>query len=88
MQLLSKVVLTAALAAFAVAHPGEQHDHDAIKRSIDRRELLSEHTSRSISQCAGSLKHRELMARSVARRAQKVQELREKRGIRGSESFE
>lgn len=84
MLLLSKVALTAVLAGFAVAHPGEHHDHAAIKRSIDRRELLSEHTHRSISQCVGDLKHRELVERNVARRAQKLHHLREKRGIKSS----
>ncbi|KAF1997618.1 aromatic compound dioxygenase [Amniculicola lignicola CBS 123094] len=69
------------LASFAVAHPGEKHDMDHVKRQIDARQLRAAASKRSLANCQNSLKHRELMQRAIARRAATLNQLREKRGI-------
>ena len=71
-------------AGFAIAHPGENHDMDHIKREVDARQLRAAAAKRSLANCQSSLKHRELMQRSVQRRAQALNDLREKRGINAS----
>lgn len=77
----SKIAAVAALAASVVAHPGEHHDHQAIKREIVARNQMASAAKRSINACSNSLKHREVAARSVARRAQVARDLRAKRNI-------
>ncbi|KAH6683340.1 GPI anchored dioxygenase-like protein [Halenospora varia] len=77
----SKIAAVAALAASVVAHPGEHHDHQAIKREIVARNQMASAAKRSIDACSNSLKHREVAARSVARRAQVARDLRAKRNI-------
>ena len=69
------------LLSLTAAHPGEKHDHAHIKRQIDARQLRAAAAKRSLGACEGSLKHRDLMARSVQRRADALQNLRKKRGI-------
>ncbi|KAF4626270.1 hypothetical protein G7Y89_g11891 [Cudoniella acicularis] len=77
-------VATAAvcLASSAIAHPSEHHDHQAIKREIVARNQMASAAKRSIDSCSNSLKHREVNARSVARRAQIARDIRQQRGIK------
>ncbi|KAF2801225.1 aromatic compound dioxygenase [Melanomma pulvis-pyrius CBS 109.77] len=79
--ILGGAIAVSSLASFAVAHPGEKHDMDHVKRQIDARQLRAAAAKRSLSNCQNNLKHRELMQRSVQRRAQALNALREKRGI-------
>ncbi|KAJ5765803.1 hypothetical protein N7520_005362 [Penicillium odoratum] len=74
-------VAAACLAAPAVAHPGEKHDPHVVKREIHARNAAAAYAKRSLGGCENSLHARELAKRNVARRAQKVQNLREKRGV-------
>jgi hypothetical protein len=69
------------------AHPGEKHDLVQVKRQIDARGLRAAAAKRSLSSCQNSLQHRDLMQRSMARRAYALNELREKRGIATSTLF-
>lgn len=83
----SKVASTVAAAAFiapSLAHPGEHHDHHAVKREIAAREHLADHFRRSVDTCSGTEKSASLAARSVARRNKIANELRLKRGIASS----
>lgn len=83
---VSTALAVSSLLGFAVAHPGEKHDHAKIKRQIDARGLRAAAAKRSLSACENSNKHRSLMERSVARRARTLNRLREKRGTNVSES--
>ncbi|KAH7366617.1 Intradiol ring-cleavage dioxygenase [Pyrenochaeta sp. MPI-SDFR-AT-0127] len=79
-------IITGAAAATSlistvVAHPGEKHDLLKVKRQIDVRGMRAAAAKRSLSNCQDSLKHRALMQRSMTRRANALNELREKRGI-------
>lgn len=69
------------LASVVVAHPGEHHNTAAIKREVQNRNQMAAAAKRSLESCSGTLKARDLSARSVARRAQTVRDLRAKRGI-------
>lgn len=71
------------LADSTFAHPSEHHDHQAIKRQVKVRDQMASAAKRSIDSCSNSLKHREVAARSVARRAATAQELRQRRNIQG-----
>jgi hypothetical protein len=85
--IIGGAIAVSSLAGFAVAHPGEHHDMNHVKRQIDARGLRAAAAKRSLSNCQNNLKHRELMQRSVQRRAQALNTLREKRGINGSKLF-
>ncbi|KAJ8062692.1 hypothetical protein OCU04_009214 [Sclerotinia nivalis] len=74
--------LSAACLAPVIAHPGEHHDHHAIKREIIARDQMASAAKRSLDSCSGSLKHRQLTARSIARRAEAARSLRAKRDIK------
>ncbi|KAK0103904.1 hypothetical protein ONS96_005012 [Cadophora gregata f. sp. sojae] len=79
-----KLVGAVAAVCFAstiIAHPGEHHDHAEIKRQVKARDQMATAAKRSLDTCSSSLKHRELTARSLARRAEVLNELRQKRGI-------
>lgn len=80
---LSKFIAVAAacLAAPAVAHPGEKHDPHVVKRELHARDYAAAAAKRSLAGCENSLHARELAKRNVARRSQKVQNLRKKRGV-------
>ncbi|KAF2092201.1 aromatic compound dioxygenase [Saccharata proteae CBS 121410] len=78
---IAGAVAAAALSASVIAHPGEHHDHDEVKRTIAARDHHAANAKRSLDACSNSLKHRELAARNVARRSQLVKDLRQKRGI-------
>ena len=83
---LSSALAATSLLSLAAAHPGEKHDHAHIKRQIDARQLRAAAAKQSLGACENSLKHRDLMARSVQRRANALNSLREKRGISVSKS--
>jgi len=70
------------LANVASAHPGEKHDHQQIKRQIQARDAVANLGQRSLNACSGSDHALALKSRSISRRARKVQELREKLGIK------
>jgi len=65
----------------SAAHPGEKHDNYHVKKQIDARQMRAAAAKRSLDQCQATIGHQDLMARSMARRAQVLNELREKRGI-------
>ncbi|KAE9375224.1 aromatic compound dioxygenase [Stipitochalara longipes BDJ] len=79
---LATAVVAACLASSAVAHPGEHHDHAAIKREVVARNQMASAAKRSIDSCSNSLKHRELNARSIARREETLHSIRKARGIK------
>ncbi|KAF4995950.1 hypothetical protein FGRMN_4805 [Fusarium graminum] len=72
------------LANVASAHPGETHTHEHIKRQIQMRDTVANLGQRSLDACSGSGNAHVLKTRSISRRAQKVQELRERLGIKTS----
>lgn len=78
---LTSGLVAATLLSHAAAHPGEHHDHAAIEHSVRQRESLAKHTRRSVDNCAGTADHKALMARSIARRADQLDKLRQKRGL-------
>jgi hypothetical protein len=80
---LSKFIAVAAacLAAPTAAHPGEKHDPHVVKRELHARDYAAAAAMRSLAGCENSLHARELAKRNVARRSQKVQNLRKKRGV-------
>jgi aconitase A len=83
----SKIASAVAAAWFVgctVAHPGEHHDQTAVKRQITERDQMASAAKRSIDSCSNSLKHRQVAARSVARRAQAARDLRQQRNIKTS----
>jgi hypothetical protein len=87
------VRLTSFLAAAALvhcgsvtAHPGESHSHEHVKREIRARDNLAAIGRRSLASCSNSASAQQLKARAVKRRADKVQELRQKRGIKSRKS--
>lgn len=84
---LASAVAVACVASTAIAHPGEHHDHQAIKREIKIRDQMASASKRSIDSCSGSLKHREVAARSIARRHQAAKDLRAKRNIKTRKSL-
>ena len=79
--IVSGAVAASSFLGMAAAHPGEKHDMHHVRRQIDARQMRAAAAKRSLGNCQNSLKHRELMQRSMARRAQALNELREKRGI-------
>ncbi|KAH6712684.1 Intradiol ring-cleavage dioxygenase [Leptodontidium sp. MPI-SDFR-AT-0119] len=78
---LAGVVAAVCIASTVVAHPGEHHDHAEIKRQVKARDQMASAAKRSLDTCSSSLKHRELNARSLARRAEVVRDIRQKRSI-------
>ncbi|ROW15677.1 hypothetical protein VPNG_02170 [Cytospora leucostoma] len=72
------------LAAGVLAHPGEHHDHEEIRRDIEARDLNAAIGARALAQCSGGATARRMKQRSVQRRADKVRALREARGIKAN----
>ncbi|KAK7745825.1 hypothetical protein SLS53_002542 [Cytospora paraplurivora] len=72
------------LAIGALAHPGEHHDHEAIRRDVEARDLNAAIGARALAQCSGGATARRMKQRAVQRRAEKVKALREARGIKAS----
>lgn len=77
-------VLAATLLAFSNAHPGEHHDHEEIRRSIAKREVLANNHARSLERCSNVEAHKQLKERTISRRAETARELRAKRGLGGA----
>lgn len=78
---LASGLVAATLLGLSAAHPGEHHDHEAIEHSVRQREVLAKHTRRSLDKCTQSADHKALMERSIARRADQLEKLRQKRGL-------
>lgn len=75
-------VVASSLFGMAVGHPGEKHDLAKVKREIDIRQMRAVAAKRALSQCQGSIRHRDLMQRAVTRRSQALGNLRAKRNIK------
>lgn len=72
-----------AIAASAVvAHPGEHHSNEHIRREIDVRDAHAAHGARALGGCSNSATARRVKQRNLQRRADKVQALRKERGIK------
>lgn len=69
----------------AVAHPGETHSDEHMAREIRVRDHVASVGQRSLNTCSSSPAAQALKARSIDRRAEKVRELRAKRGIKTCE---
>lgn len=78
---LAAGIVVATLLGLSAAHPGEHHDHEAIDHSVRQREALAKHTRRSLDGCNQGAEHKALMERSIARRADQLDKLRQKRGL-------
>ncbi|KAM0345715.1 hypothetical protein ACHAPU_006370 [Fusarium lateritium] len=72
------------LATIASAHPGETYKHEQVKRQTQMRDAVANLGQRSLNACSGSEYAHALKARSISRRGRKVQELRERLGIKTS----
>ena len=77
----------ASLLGSAVAHPGEEHSAEKIKKSIEARDIALANAAHATRNCAGSATRAALQARAAARRSTAAQLLREKRGIVHSTSL-
>uniref|UniRef100_K3XBS0 Uncharacterized protein n=1 Tax=Globisporangium ultimum (strain ATCC 200006 / CBS 805.95 / DAOM BR144) TaxID=431595 RepID=K3XBS0_GLOUD len=75
------LVATFALTDLASAHPGQQH-HVKSAAEIAHRKLFHADAHRSLKACANSPHARKLQERTVARRAAKVQQLRQEHAVR------
>ncbi|KAL0938629.1 GPI anchored protein [Colletotrichum truncatum] len=71
-----------ALCGYVAAHPGEHHDHHEMKRNIQLRDNVAAIGQRSLNSCSNSAGAQKMKARAVQRRAQKVKEIREKKGLK------
>ncbi|KAK0728830.1 Intradiol ring-cleavage dioxygenase [Lasiosphaeria miniovina] len=69
-----------ALLGTTLAHPGEEHSAEHVRKSLAAREVAVAHATQ-VSKCAASPRHAALQQRAVARRALTAQLLREKRNI-------
>lgn len=70
-----------AIAGLVSAHPGEKHDHNKMKRDIALRDGVANIGQRSLASCSNSAGAQKRQARAVERRAQKVKEIRAKKGL-------
>ncbi|TIC93666.1 hypothetical protein CH35J_009045 [Colletotrichum higginsianum] len=71
-----------ALAGYVCAHPGEHHSHDHMKRNIQLRDNVAAIGQRSLNSCSNSAGAQAMKKRAVERRAQKVKEIRAKKGLK------
>lgn len=78
----SKATVGLTLVVGALAHPGEHHDNEHIRREIEVRDLHAAIGARALSQCSNSATSRRTKQRSVQRRDETVKALREARGIK------
>ncbi|XDG09115.1 hypothetical protein ABKA04_008730 [Annulohypoxylon sp. FPYF3050] len=74
-------IALAALAGYAVAHPGETHDAHHMKRELIARDNAAQLGARSLASCSNSAASQALKKRSIKRRANAVKNIRQKRGI-------
>jgi hypothetical protein len=82
--------VTATLAAASVigsalAHPGEHHTAEEIKREIAAHKAQQVKARRSLAECSNSPAALALKERAIARRAATAQRIREERGLTKSE---
>ena len=77
----SSFVLIALAAVSVLAHPGEHHSHEAIRREVHYRNLLASRAATSLAKCGNSREAVELNRRAVQRRAAVAERLRKERGI-------
>lgn len=68
-------------AGVVVAHPGEHHSNEHIRREIDVRDAHAAHGARALSQCANSATARRVKQRNIQRRVDQVEAIRKARGI-------
>ncbi|KAL4895013.1 Intradiol ring-cleavage dioxygenase [Aspergillus ambiguus] len=68
-------------ATLALAHPGEKHDPQAVRREIHARDIMANQAKRSLDACANLDHAKQLQQRNVARRSRTARELRHARGI-------
>lgn len=71
--------LTSTLAVIAAAHPS----HDIGKELAQREMMLNQMSRRSLAHCAEVIRRTGLEARSIARRNELAEKLRQERGIIG-----
>ncbi|KAF2970679.1 hypothetical protein GQX73_g2918 [Xylaria multiplex] len=69
------------LTGYATAHPGESHDATHMKRELTARDNAASVGARSLGSCSNSAAAQALKARSIQRRAEKVMNIRKKRGL-------
>ncbi|KAG4438027.1 hypothetical protein IFR05_006486 [Cadophora sp. M221] len=79
---LSPVVAASLLVAAALAHPGEDHSHEAAERAA-----FTKFSKKDLSHCAEKLQNSGLEQRAIARRAATAQKVREKRGLSTTAPF-
>jgi protocatechuate 3,4-dioxygenase beta subunit len=72
---------------FVTAHPGEQHDAAQVKRDIVVRDMRARHARRSLNRCEGSVDHQALVRKSIKRRSEQLEKLRQARGITASSKY-
>lgn len=84
---LSWLLSAVALTGMVAAHPGEPHDAEHHKRTLIARDFAAKQHARAISQCSNSHRAMKREKRSIKRRLDKFNELREKRGIKSSTLF-
>lgn len=79
----SRLSLGLACAAGVIAHPGEaKPSNEHIRREIEVRDMNAALGARALGQCSNSASARRMKQRSVKRRAETVNKLREARGIK------
>lgn len=78
---LAAVFAVAFVFGSTVAHPGEHHDHEQVKRELHQHGILARSGAQSLSKCAGTVKARALEQGAIARRAATAERLRNERGI-------
>jgi hypothetical protein len=82
---LAGAVAATCLLGSAVAHPGEHHEAHVLKRQIQARDQMAAAGKRALDGCSNSLRARQVMERSIARRAAAAKNLRSKRNIQTCE---
>lgn len=80
----TNALLTVTLSGLAAAHPG----HSVEQELQERREFMATSKVRDLSHCAAKLKARGHEARNVARREQKVEAARAKRGLKAKRTLD
>lgn len=84
---LSTAFAVASAIGSVIAHPGEVHTSEEIKREVAVRDMLASNAARSLGKCANSLKVRALYERAVERRAATAERLRKARGLKEKRTF-
>ncbi|KAJ4385765.1 hypothetical protein N0V93_010196 [Gnomoniopsis smithogilvyi] len=80
----SNFFVTATLTSLAAAHPG----HSIAQELQERRDFMSASKVRDLSHCASKLKARGIEAQNVARRAQRAEAARAKRGLKSKRTLD